>query len=505
MLFTGTSKGDTINGKGGAMIHLLNSSYKIKMLFVFFVFLLAFVFLHQNKKDTFPKKDATQELIIMEYDPENLSEKVYLYCVENNDLKKNNEINLFDIREWNRNLRYMTGDGKLVYFQTLKEISLDGFQCGKPRGDSKDIQFFSGNDSYYWNAYPVYVEHVLTTGEERKLLFFNFLMTYPPTTSISYRHTVFFQSNIENEILRSYSAGTLTFFSIQSKPMNKNYPDFDFPIYKIFTGLNKCSAYDSFNPLMSDDGRFIAFDVAKIQNITDRETASQIININKTGYFKNKNLYGFDRKKISINKGGWSILLIKRESPEKPELLVSNYRLFEQGKIPSRIPHKCWSPSSDRILFVGALEKPGMGNVYSVNLSTKKIDKILNVNDTSGDFNPDLEWSNYGILITCNDKIFFKSEKKEIEEIKLTSDIKNLKNARISPDGSKIMFFGKKGEDRYLFIKDVKSGKLMKTILGKFKMDNIQGSWVYNDHKSSIKNREEYVKYKKMYNFLIIN
>lgn len=491
------------------MGYLQNGEYKVKFLPVFIVIVIILVFacvISFKEINNSAGEKTLLNLIVMQYNPESLSEKVSLYRIENNEMNGIKEILLSDIRDWNRNLRYITWDGSLVYFQTLQKVSLDKFYCGNPKGDSHDIELFPNENRHRWDIYPVYVEHDLKTGEEKKALLYIFLMTYPPTQNISYRHTNFFQSNIENEIMKSYGLGTLTFFATGPESRHKYFPYSGSPVYTMFKGLDNCRIYDSFNPLMSGDGRFIAFDVAKIQDITDKETNDKIIdNINKVGYYKDKKAYGFDKKKISIKRNGWSILFFRRESPEKPELLVSNYRLYKKGRIPSQIPHKCWSPSSDRLLFVGALEKLGVGNVYSVDLNTKKTYKILDINDTSGEFNPDLEWTDYGLLITCTDKIFFKQGEKEIEEIKLPSKISNLKNARMSPDGSKIMFFGKMNEDTHFFLRDLKSGKMIEKNLRQVNPDNVQASWIYNDRISTIKNGEDFIKYEKMYNFLIIN
>ena len=484
------------------MRFLQDASKQVKLLMgiIFIGIIMACVIFDNSNKIISKEKNTPQNLIIMQYDQRKLNEKVSLYRIDDNKLKGIKETYLLNIRKWNRNPRYIQKDGNLVYFQTLEKVFLKGFYCEKPKGDSHDIQLYSNNKRFSWSIDPIYVERDLRTGEEKKILFFYFLMRCPPTYKIRYRRKEFFQSNIENDIFNTRGFGTLTFYA--TKPgshCNKLFAN-GYPSYWIFKGLNNCYCFDSFNPLMSINRKLIAIDVAKIRNIASKKIIKEM-NICNSEDSKSQLSNG----KISINRNGWSILTAKRESLEKPDLLVSNFRLFKRGVFPSQIPHKCWSPSSDKLLFVGALEKQGVGNVYSVDIDTKKIEKVLDVNDTSGEFNPYLEWTEHGILITCSDKMFFKPPGKKIKKINLPPSITNLKNGRISPDGDMIMFFGKKNNIICLFILNLKTNKITEEILDTNNMDCVQGSWIHKNRISTIKNRVDYVEYHRMEEYIDAN
>jgi hypothetical protein len=186
----------------------------------------------------------------------------------------------------------------------------------------------------------------------------------------------------------------------------------------------------------------------------------------------------------------------------QPELLVSFkpiYRDNESNGIP--IPHKCWSPTGDKILFTGALEKEYCANVYTIDINSRKIEKVLDVDDSSGSFNPDLEWNENGMTITCRDGIFVRDVKAlessagKLVKLPIPQDISDLKNGRISPDGNQLFFFGKKDGSVNMFVYNFADSAMMSEIIGNDPdMENYQGTWIYKDKMSVIKNEMDYIK-----------
>lgn len=195
-----------------------------------------------------------------------------------------------------------------------------------------------------------------------------------------------------------------------------------------------------------------------------------------------------------------------------PEMLIKSHQLYlPQKGLGIRIPHKCWSPDGGKILFVGAMEKDWCANVYTVNIETKKTEKVLEVNDTSRDFNPDLEWTENGMVITCPEAIFVKDVKvwehingvKKAEpdtapvKLDIPSDITEMRNGRISPDGEKLMFFGIRNGKVHLFIYNLLTGKLQASELGDdLNMENYQGAWINRGKRSIIKGEYEYQRFR---------
>lgn len=204
-----------------------------------------------------------------------------------------------------------------------------------------------------------------------------------------------------------------------------------------------------------------------------------------------------------LKKYGYKIFLTKREDSQsnireggknKIVELAANYPLYPVSKTENIIPvpHKCWSPSGDRILFVGSQEKPGVGNVYTVRIKDKKIDRILNINDTSGRFNPGLQWTNRGILITCRNGIYWKPDNRKIRKLEIPAKISEYWNGRISPSGDKILFFGKTGKDVFLYCMDLKSRKLISGNMGREDLYDYQGAWINAGGISMIKDEADF-------------
>ncbi|MCE1248191.1 MAG: ankyrin repeat domain-containing protein, partial [Firmicutes bacterium] len=190
---------------------------------------------------------------------------------------------------------------------------------------------------------------------------------------------------------------------------------------------------------------------------------------------------------------------LKRSSV--PEIIASSFPVYRQEGDFIKIPHKCWSPAGDKILFTGALEKEYCANVYTIDINSRKIEKVLDVDDSSGNFNPDLEWNENGMAITCKDGIFVMDVKTvessigKLVKLPIPQNISDLKNGRISPDGNQIYFFGKKDGNVNLFVYNFADSLMINEIIGNDPdMENYQGTWIYKDRISIIKNEMDYIK-----------
>ena len=229
-----------------------------------------------------------------------------------------------------------------------------------------------------------------------------------------------------------------------------------------------------------------------------------------------------------------------------PEDLLKIMHNRLKTKIPSiwhKIPHKCWAHNSRLLLFAGRDRIMGFGNIYTANPETNSCRRILTLVDTSHTFNPDLEWSRYGIVITTPGTIYIAGNKykkspfrsylkrrladnleipllystaclscpilpvKYLEilknlvygkqeydflELKIPSDIKNMRYGKISPDGKKIMFFGERNKKFHLFVFNFTTGKLISRGLKGNKIDDFYGTWIQKGKISIIKNEMDY-------------
>lgn len=444
-----------------------------------------------------------QNLIVMVYDPKEFTEDVSVYQMKQDRLSLVNRCYLSDIRQWNRSLRYITTEGKLAYLQTLKKIYIDKdwYVHQSPiKGSVFEIELYAGDLDKVQDqcVEPIYVERDFKTGESRRRIFRNFQFYCAGSAhnqQTVFRDPSFSVSKINNAMIGVYDfQGYLALFTI---PVNIDHSE----SYNFFENLKNSIEYDGFNPLMSENGKLIAIDIIKMKEISDCDLLNQRMHILK---FRLEMKTEKDPKtkpsdQFIIERNGWSILLLHRGSPQKVEVPVSSYRLFKRDTSSPPIPNKCWSPSGNSLLFVGALEEPGVGNVYTVDVRTKETSKILEANDTSGEFNPSLDWTEHGILITCPDKIYFKYEGKNFRKLPLPAGIGSMKEGRISPDGKMIMFFGKRKGQGYVFIINLNSGKITEKCLDQTNMDNVQGGWIFEGKISIIKNRMDNVDYHRMY------
>lgn len=183
-------------------------------------------------------------------------------------------------------------------------------------------------------------------------------------------------------------------------------------------------------------------------------------------------------------------------SLKKTKEIASSYPMYSIKKYRNYylfpIPHKYWSPDGNKLIFVGSLETPGIGNVYCYDTNTKKTEKLLDINDDSRQFNPDLEWTKYGIIVTCKDSIYYIDNNKKTVKLDLPSNAGDFRNGRISPDGKYIMFFGRMNNRATLFIKRIAGKRFMEVDLGSEDMENYQGAWINEGRRTIIKNEQDF-------------
>ena len=176
--------------------------------------------------------------------------------------------------------------------------------------------------------------------------------------------------------------------------------------------------------------------------------------------------------------------------------LATSYPLYYQLKNGRnwKHPHKCWNPEGTKILFVGSLEKFGEANVYIFDIKTDEKYKIPCITGDAGTFNPNLEWSEFGILITCQDSIHFKPKNsKKFKKLSIPEDINSVRGGKISPDGKYIYFFAKKGKLNYIFVMDINKKKYVQFELGEGDILSLEGSWINENGVSILKNQKDFL------------
>ncbi|MCD4786250.1 MAG: hypothetical protein K8T10_20700 [Candidatus Eremiobacteraeota bacterium] len=197
-------------------------------------------------------------------------------------------------------------------------------------------------------------------------------------------------------------------------------------------------------------------------------------------------------KRTEIEISSYPMYKVRKSSGIKKERFYTPYKVLKDNSNIYPIPHKFWSPDGKKLLFVGSLEEPGVGNVYVLDINTEKVDIFLERNDKSWCFNPDLEWTKNGILVTCRDAIYFKKVNEKISKLNLPGDLTELRYGKISPSGKHIMFFGKKQGSFYLFCVSSEGDVLASLRMGNGDIDKYQGSWIKKDKPSIIKNEADY-------------
>ena len=442
--------------------------------------------------------DIQRNIILMKYDPSNLSEDVVFFDISNRKITKRENFRIDNIREWNRNLRYIMNK-KIFYLQVKDVISDDpDIRCMEPAfterllsGTSKKTYYFTPFFTYLNSPHALGVGPDCKSPKELREELENRLVFRRPEYFISYR---------KNEIIAVKSTdaeylGAIFFFYLNKNPLNT-------PLNKLVIIKKKfeLEETDIFNPLMSSNGKFIAY----------YTTRKKLIPINEDKLKVSENKYKKESDKVyKDNNLGWSLYLVDTDGERKPVKLASNYIFNKIMIIDSKrvypIPHKCWSPDNDEILFVGSQKPDGIGGVYTVDLKTRRISEIFR-NERAGFFNPGLEWTKYGVLITTEDSIYFKVKNKELFKLKLPNKINDLRTAKISSDGGKVFFFGRKKKKVFLFIYDLNTTKLQEKEIGEGEIDNYQGSWAANrDKLTVIKNEYDYTFYQPMKRMNISN
>ena len=148
------------------------------------------------------------------------------------------------------------------------------------------------------------------------------------------------------------------------------------------------------------------------------------------------------------------------------------------GFLNNRNNNQVWSPSGEKILFVR--ESPVNDiEICTLDISSKKIETLLKSRKKPEAI--DLDWRKSGMVITDNEKgIFYaKGEKGKYkpELLKMPEVIGDYRKARISPDGSRIMFFGRKNGELYLFIYNLRTESLSGLKLVN-EVEEYMGGWI---------------------------
>jgi hypothetical protein len=159
--------------------------------------------------------------------------------------------------------------------------------------------------------------------------------------------------------------------------------------------------------------------------------------------------------------------------------------------------NETWSPDSSKILFVRR-HNSGRGTVSITDIHTKAITTILDLKSVSEGWNPYLEWTEKGIVITCLEEgiFYLPTGKEKLEKISLPNNLSFFWNGRLSPDGKRLLFFAIKEKitetkptETFLCITDLKSGTTLEKSLGQqYNPFYNQGTWVYPDRPSFLRN-----------------
>jgi hypothetical protein len=133
-----------------------------------------------------------------------------------------------------------------------------------------------------------------------------------------------------------------------------------------------------------------------------------------------------------------------------------------------------------------------------IDIKTGKYEKMLEKDDTTRRFNPDLEWTGNGIVITGKDEIFIRdvpampASKGKTTRLPIDGFISSLKNGRISPNGKTLAFIGRKNGVFSLFMYDFADKTTAAYETGTdFIPDNYQGGWITPGKDSIINNQVE--------------
>jgi ankyrin repeat protein len=140
---------------------------------------------------------------------------------------------------------------------------------------------------------------------------------------------------------------------------------------------------------------------------------------------------------------------------------------------------------------VGSLEEPFSANVYCVDLKDNRITMVLNSQDKTGTFNPELEWTEKGIVITCRDSIYYGSAPENIRRLEFKDKVKKICQGRLNRDGNAIVFAAEKDKRSCLLVFDIETGTLTELKILKNKPENYQFAWVKQNEKTVIRNEAD--------------
>ena len=96
---------------------------------------------------------------------------------------------------------------------------------------------------------------------------------------------------------------------------------------------------------------------------------------------------------------------------------------------------------------------------------------------------PDMEWTENGIVITqISGGIYYRlTNQNKFHRLKTPDEITTFSNGRLSPDGKMILFLGSDDKENpaiNLYIRNLKTGKLLKRKVKTENINEIQGEWV---------------------------
>jgi hypothetical protein len=170
---------------------------------------------------------------------------------------------------------------------------------------------------------------------------------------------------------------------------------------------------------------------------------------------------------------------------------------------------KCWSPDSKYLLYFNIID--GKFSVFGfcpdANLPFRFFDTGIS-NDNSPNFNPMLEWTEDGIVITCRDAIFaarkmdynnFIIEKIKPKKVTLPKELCDFTQGRLSEEGKYLMFIGRKrlpetGEKSpaFLFVYEFDNSKIFECELPKKDPELYQAAWVKKGKRSVLSEEYDY-------------
>ena len=467
---------------------------------------------------------SKQNFVIFDYDSDIFVDNVFVGSIDGGEISITKKFRIKEILPQDRCLRYITKDDMLNYVATKTDSM--GFKS------SKDLIFNNLPDKYL-------ISRNLVSNKERRI---ELLTNYKIINYNSYTphcdYFEYFQSSNNNEIIALSHRRFLGFSIIDLGNMKeKNY----FSIKNFQESHNSPSV---FNPMISPDGKRIAFSTLNLQGLFMRYQLLRQRRLDQLPNNKNDNTQANAEQNYNkhLSDNGWYIYLIGNSKNTKPvELALDHFNLNAMRRGNNfPIPHKCWSPDSKNIIFMEEAEVPGIARLQLINIEKNLSEVIAEFNNSPDDSNPSLEWSDHGILLTMKESIFFIKQanihhflentpeefkrffepvdenvlvinilkvfrimikpflkyisgpKFRITRLGVPENIKDINYGRFSPSGNQILFFGKKDNLRYLFIYSLRTGDIVGYCLGKGKIDDLQGGWIYKHKTSTIKNEADY-------------